>query len=154
MSATQPFRGNQIDGEAAVLGPVDPLREDAFWRRAYRRERYYSRALDYEDYAPAYCVGYVGYAQYGGDYEEAEKSLCANWLRIKGDSRLLLDTARLAMRAAWDRMAWQAAQRAAGKTGLVRASRLRPARTRMPSFKLRSCPPPVPGDRAEPFARS
>lgn len=152
MSATQPSRGDQIDGEA-VLGPLDAPREDAFWRRHYQRERYYSRALNYEDYAPAYCVGYVGYAQYGGDYEEAEKSLCANWLRIKGDSRLSLDAARLVMRAAWDRMARQAAQRAAGNSVSLRASSLRPTRARMPSFKLGFRPPPVPGDRAEPIGR-
>ena len=153
MPATQPFRGDQIDEEAAVLGPIDPPREDAFWRRAYRRERYYSRAFDYEDYAPAYCVGYVGYAQYGGDYEEAEKSLCANWLRIKGGSRLSLDAARLAIRAAWDRMARQAAQRVAARPVALKATSLRGARARMPSFALRSCPTPVPGDRAEPIAR-
>jgi hypothetical protein len=50
-------------------------------------------------------VGYIGHAQYGGEYNDAETSLCANWERIKGDSRLPLDGARQAMRAAWDRMA-------------------------------------------------
>ena len=61
--------------------------------------------LHYEDYAPAYCVGYIGYAQYGGHYDEAEKSLCANWLRIKGDSRLGMEEAMLAVRAAWEHAA-------------------------------------------------
>jgi len=78
--------------------------EDAHWAGAHRRERYYSPALDYEDYAPAYCVGYIGYAQYGGRFEDAEPSLRANWERIKGDSRLPLSQALLAIRAAWDRM--------------------------------------------------
>jgi hypothetical protein len=50
-------------------------------------------------------VGYVGYAQYGGSFDEAEKSLCANWLRIKGDSRLALGDAMQAIRAAWDHAA-------------------------------------------------
>jgi hypothetical protein len=83
---------------------VDADQEDSHWRAAFRRERYYRDQLDYEDYAPAYCVGYTGCAQYGGCFEEAEKSLWANWERIKGDSRLRLEEARLAMRAAWDRM--------------------------------------------------
>jgi hypothetical protein len=48
-------------------------------------------------------VGYTGFAQYGGTFEDAEKSLWANWERIKGDSRLSIDLARLAMRAAWER---------------------------------------------------
>lgn len=83
---------------------VDALREDAHWQGCYWRECYYRPGFGYEDYAPAYCVGYVGYAQYGGSFEDAEKSLLANWLRIRGDSRLGLDDAGLAMRAAWIRM--------------------------------------------------
>jgi hypothetical protein len=83
---------------------VDAAREDAYWQDAFRRERYFSPQFDYEDYAPAYCVGYTGFAQYGGEYEDAEKSLWANWERIKGDSRLGYEHAAFAMRAAWDRM--------------------------------------------------
>jgi hypothetical protein len=84
---------------------VDVVREDTYWQQVFRGERYVSAQLDYEDYAPAYCVGYTGFAQYGGEYEEAEKSLWANWERIKGDSRLTYEHAGQAMRAAWERMA-------------------------------------------------
>jgi hypothetical protein len=85
---------------------VDTVRdEDAYWQQAFRREGYFSAQLDYEDYAPAYCVGYTGFAQYGGSYEDAEKSLWANWERIKGDSRLPYEHAGLAIRAAWERLA-------------------------------------------------
>jgi len=84
---------------------IDTEREEAYWQAAFRRERYYSAQLDYEDYAPAYCVGYAGFAQYGGSYEDAEKSLVANWVRIKGDSRLPYEQACAAIRAAWDRAA-------------------------------------------------
>lgn len=84
---------------------VDPAREDAYWQAKFDREGYYAPHLDYEDYAPAYCVGYTGFAQYGGSFEDAEKSLTANWVRIKGDSRLPYEQARLAIRAAWDRAA-------------------------------------------------
>ena len=83
---------------------LDVAREDSYWHAAYSRERYYSPQLDYEDYAPAYCVGYIGFAQYGGTFEDAEKSLWANWERIRGDSRLTFEQARHAMRAAWDRL--------------------------------------------------
>ena len=79
--------------------------QDEYWRSSFECERYYVQGLDYEDYAPAYCVGYAGQAQYGGAFEDAERSLCANWERIKGDSRLALGDAIPAMRAAWDRMA-------------------------------------------------
>jgi hypothetical protein len=106
MSSTpQLFDAADHDEHTAALSTVDAAREDAYWRRAFRCERYYSRGLSYEDYAPAYCAGYSGYAQYGGEYDDAEASLWANWQRIKGDSRLIPDDARHAMRAAWDRMA-------------------------------------------------
>ena len=118
----------------AVLSRDGARYEDAHWERAHSRERYYKPGLDYEDYAPAYCVGYIGFAQYGGRFEDAERSLCANWERIKGDSRLSLDEALLAMRAAWDRVAAQA-QRTRQSTrpsvvvGLIRRY------VRNPSFK-------------------
>jgi hypothetical protein len=89
----------------APVDLMDAREHDAHWKTAYWRERYYHPDYDYEDYAPAYCVGYIGHAQYGGDYDDAEKSLCANWERIKGASRLTLAEARQAMRAAWDRAA-------------------------------------------------
>lgn len=82
---------------------ADPMRQDDYWRAAYRREGYFRAECEYEDYAPAYCVGYVGYAQYGGEYEQAERSLFANWERIKGASRLTPPEARAAFRAAWER---------------------------------------------------
>jgi hypothetical protein len=84
-----------------IDGRIDPRLEDAYWQSVYWAEPYHRGELDYEDYAPAYCAGYIGFAQYGGSFDDAEKSLCANWLRIKGDSRLSLDEALLAMRAAW-----------------------------------------------------
>lgn len=88
--------------EIRVDGRIDPEVEDAYWQGAYWAEPYYRASLGYDDYAPAYCVGYIGCAQYGGRFEDAEKSLCANWVRIKGDSRLTLEEAMQAIRAAWD----------------------------------------------------
>jgi len=84
---------------------IDAVREDAYWQGVFRSADYYRAGFDYEDYAPAYCVGYTGFAQYGGEWDDAEKSLWANWERIKGDSRLTHEHAAPAMRAAWDRMA-------------------------------------------------
>jgi hypothetical protein len=83
----------------------DVRKQDAYWQKAHAKERYFRPGLSYDDYAPAYCVGYTGRMQYGGCWEDAEKSLISNWVRIKGDSRLGLEDALLAMRAAWDRVA-------------------------------------------------
>lgn len=93
------------DDEMAIASLEEALAHDAYWARTHARENYFRVGLDYEDYAPAYCVGYIGHTQYGGTFDEAEKSLFANWLRIKGDSRLELDEARMAIRAAWERRA-------------------------------------------------
>ena len=94
-----------FDAPLTALRLADAREEDEHWSHAFRRERYFQPCYDYEDYAAAYCVGYIGYAQYGGTFEDAEKSLCANWIRIKGDSRLSLEEAMPAIRAAWDRLA-------------------------------------------------
>jgi hypothetical protein len=102
----QDFWEEQADEpEVRVDGRVDPQREDSYWQGVFWAESYYREDLEYEDYAPAYCVGYIGYAQYGGCFEDAEKSLCANWVRIKGDSRLSYDEAMQAIRAAWEHAA-------------------------------------------------
>ena len=93
------------DTATMAVADVDAATEDAYWQDAYRREGYYSPQLDYEDYAPAFCVGYIGYAQYGGCFEDAEKSLCANWVRIKGDSCLSIEDAMQAVQAAWEHAA-------------------------------------------------
>jgi len=86
--------------------------QDAYWKRRCDREWYFRREFDDEDYAPAYCVGYVGWAQYGDRFSEAERSLWANWERIKGDSWLSWADAMPAIRAAWKRMALLRARRA------------------------------------------
>src|SRR6478736_5784613 len=78
--------------------------EDVYWASNYWKQPYFRADFDYEDYAPAYCVGYSGCAQYGGSFEEAEKSLCANFIRIKGDSRLSWEEAIEPIRSAWARM--------------------------------------------------
>ena len=97
----EPWQEQEDDPEVRIDGRIDAAVEDAYWQSVYWGESYYRSDCSYDDYAPAYCVGYIGFAQYGGRFEDAEKSLCANWLRIKGDSRLTLDEALQAMRAAW-----------------------------------------------------
>ena len=79
------------------------LAEDNYWAGTFWKEPYFRADYDYEDYAPAYCVGYSGFSQYGGRFEEAEKSLCANFVRIKGDSRLTWEEAIEPIRCAWAR---------------------------------------------------
>ena len=99
------WQEQEDEPEIRIDSRVRPDLEDAYWQSVYWSQPYYRAGHGYDDYAPAYCVGYIGYAQYGGCFEDAEKSLCANWIRIKGDSRLELDDAMQAIRAAWEHAA-------------------------------------------------
>ena len=103
----QDFWQDQEDDPAvSVEGRIDFGQEDAYWQSEHASQPSYRSECSYEqDYAPAYCVGYIGYAQYGGNFKDAEASLSANWIRIKGDSRLTLDEAMQAIRAAWQHAA-------------------------------------------------
>jgi len=92
------------DPDSNACAAFDAASHDAHWSRFFHLESYARPGLDYEDYAAAYCVGYIGCVQYGGSFEDAEKSLISNWVRLKGDSRLELADAMAAMRAAWDRV--------------------------------------------------
>ena len=56
--------------ELSVRSRAEARGEDVHWGHAFSRERYYRSGFGYEDYAPAYCVGYVGYSQYGGEFED------------------------------------------------------------------------------------
>ena len=121
------------DPEVRIDGRERPELEDAYWQSVYWAQPYFRHTLSYEDYAPAFCVGYIGCAQYGGRFEDAEKSLCANWFRIKGDSRLELDEALQAMRAAWQHAEQAPVQSEAEELEMVDASyaaqaRVQPAR--------------------------
>ncbi len=100
----------------ANLRGVSARMEDLYWSGSYWKESFFRANYDYEDYAPAFCVGYSGCAQYGGRFEDSEASLCANFQRIKGDSRLTWEDARAAVRAGWERVE-DADEAAVGRAG-------------------------------------
>ena len=84
---------------------VDPTIEDAFWSRQYQQEPYYEDGLSYADYAPAYRTGYEARSRFSDrDFAEVEGDLEATYERSKGPSRLDWPRAKLATRAAWDRV--------------------------------------------------
>ncbi|MFC5497378.1 hypothetical protein ACFPOE_07525 [Caenimonas terrae] len=103
--------------QEAALRQYSAQVEDLYWARNYWKEPYFRADYDYEDYAPAFCVGYSGCAQYGGRFEDAEKSLCANFVRIKGDSRLTWEEAIEPIRSAWTRVEARSAVAAENELG-------------------------------------
>jgi len=87
---------------------VNPTMEDAFWRSNYTRETYVEPSMTFNDYGPAYRVGYMGYARHGerhgGHFHKAEEDLEKDWNSERGESRLEWSKARHAARAAWLRV--------------------------------------------------
>jgi hypothetical protein len=83
---------------------VNHDKEDAYWREAHTREPYYNPERSYEDYAPAYRLGWESRAKYDdGTYNHYEPAFGNDWDRVKGSSRLSWDEAKHATRAAWAR---------------------------------------------------
>jgi hypothetical protein len=89
--------------EYAALPLINPMAEEAYWREAYRREPYYRDDLTYEDYGPAYRVGYTGPVRRQGEFEQLEGELKRDFDQVRGRSRLRWEDAREATRAAWRR---------------------------------------------------
>jgi hypothetical protein len=86
---------------------VNPTVEDAFWRDNYASQPWAERTYTYEDYQPAFRTGYEGYARHyesGKTYDELEPSLRDDYERRRGKSRLEWEKARVATRAAWERV--------------------------------------------------
>lgn len=85
---------------------VNPTEEDAYWRGQYEHENYYQRGRQYDDYAPAYRVGYESRADHAEhSFEQAEDDLKRRYEAARGKSPLGWGDARAATHAAWDRAA-------------------------------------------------
>jgi len=99
--------GAVVGGLAGKAGgeAVNPTAEDTYWRDTYTKEPYYNPSYKYDDYAPAYKLGYMNRANYAGKtYDQAESALRSDWERTKGTSRLAWDDAKHATKAAWHRV--------------------------------------------------
>ncbi len=88
----------------AVAESINPTAEEAYWREAYTDEPYYESDRTYDDYAPAYALGWNSRGRYSDDFDAAEQSLASGWDAQRGGSSLSWPQARHATRAAWDRI--------------------------------------------------
>ena len=81
---------------------VNTTKEDAYWQRAFITEPYYNRNYSYDDYGPAYRMGYLTRRTYGDrSWDELETALKSVWESTKGTSRLTWEEARDAGLSAW-----------------------------------------------------
>jgi hypothetical protein len=86
-----------------IAEKIDPTREDAYWRENHTRQSF-ANDRPYDDYAPAYRVGYEGYGEYGVTGKTFEES--EDYLRRKYEAQnanLGWMDARLASLAAWEK---------------------------------------------------
>jgi hypothetical protein len=81
----------------------DLAQQEAYWRDAHAAEPYRLSGYAYEDYAPAYHLGYSARGA-GESFDAAEARLAGEWEDARGASRLTWEQARPAVRAAWERV--------------------------------------------------
>jgi hypothetical protein len=84
-----------------IAEKIDPTREDAYWRDEHVRQPYASNR-PYDEFAPAYRVGYEGYGEYGAtgkSFEDSEAELRRRY-ELQG-ANLPWKDARPATIAAW-----------------------------------------------------
>src|SRR4051794_19011652 len=87
-----------VNRDAAI-----PQAEVDYWREIHALEPYFESDRGFDDYAPAYELGWVSYVRYGTDFDIADRALANDWEQCKGISQLSWDEARPAARAAWQR---------------------------------------------------
>ena len=81
---------------------VNPTEYDSYWQNEYTNQDYYDSSRSWDDYAPAYGMGYHAAGAYRGRrYDDVETELEAKWENVKGKSRLAWNEARGAVRDGW-----------------------------------------------------
>jgi bacterioferritin (cytochrome b1) len=91
-------------GGKAIANRINPEVEDKHWRASYSSQPYVKSGSSYDDYGPAYRLGYERYPDYHGrSFEEAESELQRDWESRRGSSRLTWNEAKQATRDAFNR---------------------------------------------------
>ena len=91
-------------GGKAVAEHYDPTVEEKYWRENHARQPYYRDDMGYDDYAPAYRLGWESRnANPNERFEDAESRLETDYDAMRGHSKLAWGDAKQATRAAWER---------------------------------------------------
>lgn len=91
-----------VAGKAIATG-IDPEAEDTYWQKQYRHEPYYESEYAFDDYGPAYRLGWQRYSPHQS-FESAEKLMSEEWAQGRGSSKLEWHQARDAAKAGWSRV--------------------------------------------------
>jgi uncharacterized protein (TIGR02284 family) len=91
-------------GGKAIASRINPQVEEEHWRSNYSSRPYVASGSSYDDYGPAYRLGYERYPEYHGrSFDEAEENLRRDWDTTRGESRLSWEEAKHATRDAYER---------------------------------------------------
>lgn len=86
----------------SIAEAVNPTAYNEYWQKSYKTRPYYSSSFTWDDYSPAYRLGYDAYGtNRGSKYDTIESKLERDWDRTKGTSRLAWNDARQAVRDGW-----------------------------------------------------
>jgi hypothetical protein len=84
---------------------INPSAEDEYWRSNYSSRPYVNQGAGYDDYAPAYRLGWERYPDYHGrNFDEVEHEFERDWDTARGDSRLAWNDAKHATRDSFQRI--------------------------------------------------
>lgn len=92
-------------GGKAVAEHFDPTIEANYWRENHAKQSFYSKGEEYDAFEPAYHLGGMSREKYANkSFEEVEPHLSRDYEAMRRDGHVHWDRARLATRAAWDRI--------------------------------------------------
>jgi len=91
-------------GGKAIADMINPAAERDYWKKNYSSRPYATSSSVYDDYAPAYQLGYKRYPEYHGrSFDEVEPEFRRHWDAERGSSRLAWEDAKHATRDAFER---------------------------------------------------
>lgn len=90
----------------AIAERINPKHEDEYWRNEFPTRSYAAGSkYGWEDYEPAFRMGYQRYPEYHGRrFDDVEPELSQRWAEARGDSHLDWEEARHATRDAYERL--------------------------------------------------
>ncbi|MEO6076024.1 MAG: hypothetical protein ABIP56_04385 [Dokdonella sp.] len=86
----------------SVAEAVNPTAYNAHWKENYQNSSHYVAGSQWNDYEPAYKLGYDSHNKYRGrPYNEVENDIARSWEATKGNSSLAWNDAKNAVRDGW-----------------------------------------------------
>jgi len=81
---------------------INPTAEHEYWRTEHGKRPYFTKGTPYEQYGPAYQLGWESYTNHNGKaFKDIESQLGRDWENRRGQSKLTWNHAKDATHDAW-----------------------------------------------------